>query len=485
MILRYKQMLQGSQTNNAYSIMTIMLLGGLIGILGAALMQNYLLLITVAAIPLVFVSLCVILRRPILMFYIAFSFCYFANVIARYTGVEGVSYLADNIVIGTIFFILITNYNLKELSEKSRNILIGSAIVWMIYSTLQLANPTAVAGAWASSRGVAFNGILFTVLTLVSVRNFQHVKSIIFLLSIFTMMAVGKALMQKYFGWDPFEQKWLNEGGARTHLIWSGPRYFSFFTDAGNFGSNMGFATVLFSIIGLYTKAWGLRIYYFIVAVFALYAMFMSGTRGAIAVPLVGFTAIAIFSRRSNLIISLGVLLVLIFMFFKFTYIGQSNQYIRRMRTAFVSGREDASFNVRLENQKLLAEYLKDKPFGVGLGLSGVENQKYSSILTTQIPHDSWLVKIWVETGAVGIVLYLLFICGAIFQASTRLMFKVRDPMVKFYLLAWLSGICGLLVSSYGNAFWGQFPTNIIVFTGLILAMNGEYFERKLIETGE
>lgn len=34
--------------------------------------------------------------------------------------------------------------------------------------------------------------------------------------------------MQKYIGFDSFETKWLNEGGATTHIIWSGVRYFSF-----------------------------------------------------------------------------------------------------------------------------------------------------------------------------------------------------------------------------------------------------------------
>ena len=70
----------------------------------------------------------------------------------------------------------------------------------------------------------------------------------------------------------------------------------------------------------------------------------------------------------------------------------------------------------------------------------------------------------------------------AIAQAAWRLMFKVKDVNIRYVLGAWLSGICGLLVSAYGNAFWGQFPTNIIVFTGLVAALNGEYFEKMLTD---
>lgn len=58
---------------------------------------------------------------------------------------------------------------------------------------------------------------------------------------------------------------------------------------------------------------------------------------------------------------------------------------------------------------KKLAEYLKYKPFGEGLGLGGVEARKYGSRLTTLIPHDSFYVKTWMETGIVGLVLFLSY----------------------------------------------------------------------------
>ena len=473
--------MQGSSYKyNGSIMMSLMLAGGLVGIILSVLIQNYILLLAITTIPLFLLLACYILKHPMTMYYLAFSLCYFAIAITKYFRIEGISYIVDGVVVFTIIFMLIFNNDIRELIEKTRNILLWSMIVWFIYSSFQLANSTAVAGAWVSSRGVALNGILLTILTLVSITNFKQVKTLIFILSIFTSLAIAKTFMQIYWGWDYAEIEWLNSGGAKTHLIATGIRYFSFFSDAGNFGSNMGFAIVLFSIVGFYTKKKSLRIYYIVVSLLSLYALFLSGTRGAIAVPIAGFSALAFFSRKIKLIIPLTMMLILSFMFFRYTYIGQSNQHIRRIRTAFVDGANDASFSVRLNNQKMLADYLQNKPFGVGLGLSGVENKQYANMLTTQIPHDSWYVKIWVETGIVGLVLYLLFIVGAILQAGKRLMLNVRDPMIKFYLLGWLCGIFGLLVSAYGNAFWGQFPTNIIVFSGLILAMNGKYFEKKL-----
>lgn len=85
---------------------------------------------------------------------------------------------------------------------------------------------------------------------------------------------------------------------------------------------------------------------------------------------------------------------ICIYTFFAFTYIGQGNAMIRRMRTTF-RPTEDASFNVRLDNQKKLAEYLRERPFGEGLGLGGVEAKRFAERTTTLIPHDSTYVKIW------------------------------------------------------------------------------------------
>lgn len=60
---------------------------------------------------------------------------------------------------------------------------------------------------------------------------------------------------------------------------------------------------------------------------------------------------------------------------FKFTTIGNNNYQINRMRTAFDS--DDASLNVRLQNQILFANYLKSRPIGGGVGHAGDRAQKF------------------------------------------------------------------------------------------------------------
>ena len=356
--------------------------------------------------------------------------------------------------------------------------------IWLLYCLAEIANPTGLLEAWLLSRSLILNGFLISlIISLVITKNGQ-VRWIITLLSIFSLGAALKAFAQKYIGFDYGELQWLNNGGALTHIIGYGTRYFSFFTDAGNFGSNMGCASLLFALMAIYVSKIGQRIYYFSVAIICLIAMFMSGTRGAMIVPIGGLMLFTLMSKNLKACILGGLSLIFLYVFFAFTTIGQSNVMIRRMRTAFTPS-EDASFNVRKENRQKLATYINTRPFGEGIGLSGVENQKISYRFTTSIPHDSFYVKIWVETGIVGAILFFGVYFISVFRAAWIVMFKVKDKELKGRLTALLCGIFGMLLSAYGNAFLGQFPTYIIVITGITLALKGEYFDKEISETNK
>lgn len=460
-------------------IFHIILFCGLSGITLSILTGNLILPIVIIVLPLLIAISIQTIKHPILMFYIIFILNYFILGLGRYMELSGFSFLMDIVMIIALILIVIHSVLLKNIDWKPvLNILTIGTTIWMIYCVAELANPSGMTEAWVLSRGLIVNGFLITILTSVYCSQFQLVKNILLLLSVFSLMAVAKSLQQKYFGFDFAETRWLNRGGALTHIIGTGIRYFSFFSDAGNFGSNMGAVGVIFGIAAFFIQNKFLKIYYLLVAIAGLYAMLLSGTRGAMIVPLGGLAMYTVISKNIKSMILGGLGLIIIYVFFAFTMIGQDNAQIRRMRTAFAPS-EDASFNVRKENQKLLATHLKNKPFGEGLGLSGVENQKISIRYTTLIPHDSWYVKIWVETGIVGIILYLGMLYTTIARGAYILMFKVRNLEVKGLLAALLCGITGLLLSAYGNAFWGQFPTHIIAFMGLSLVLKGEYFDRQ------
>jgi len=95
--------------------------------------------------------------------------------------------------------------------------------------------------------------------------------------------------MQKVWGVDSYEQAWLDGGAAITHVLFGKLRIFSFLSDAGQFGANQAYSAVVAGIVAMVEKDFRKKIFYIVVAVFGIYGMLLSGTRGAIAIPLAGF----------------------------------------------------------------------------------------------------------------------------------------------------------------------------------------------------
>jgi O-antigen ligase len=132
------------------------------------------------------------------------------------------------------------------------------------------------------------------------------------------------------------------------------------------------------------------------------------------------------------------------------------------MRSAF--NKNEPSLVVRFENQKRLAQYINQRPFGEGIGLSGVAAKRFDpDRITTNIPNDSWYVKVWVETGIVGLLVYLTIQFSILGRGIWLVLHRLKNKELKSYLTALLCGMFGMMVSSYGNAIWGQYPTCILM----------------------
>lgn len=290
------------------------------------------------------------------------------------------------------------------------------------------------------------------------------------------MLASLKGIEQNIFGVDRFEQVWLDAGAAQTHVLFGKLRIFSFLNDAGQFGANQAYSAVVAIILCLEEKDWRKRTFFIIVAVLGLYGMLLSGTRGAISIPLAGLGTYFILKKNKFVMFSGFVLLVVIFVFFKYTTIGQGNEQIRRMRTAFDPN--DGSLQVRLENQRILKAYLASRPFGGGLGQAGVKAKKYvPNGFLSNIATDSWYVMIWAEQGIVGLLLHLFILFYIVIKSGYRIMNRIRDPILKNQMSALLAGFVGVMVASYGNAVLGTFPTGVTIYISMALLLSSEKFD--------
>ncbi|MCX6222733.1 MAG: O-antigen ligase family protein [Bacteroidia bacterium] len=419
---------------------------------------------------------------PVIGIYTAVFFGFTLLGLARYVDLQ-VGLLMDGILFLT-FIALIFNkfYDKTEWKPAKKDITI-LAIIWFGYSLFELVNPESQSvAAWASSiRGISLYMLLIIVLTLILVDTNKKIDYIIYLWAGLSLLASIKGVAQHLWGVDRFEQAWLDAGAAQTHVLFGKLRIFSFLNDAGQFGANQAYSGVVALILFFEEKDWRKKTFFIIVALLGFYGMLLSGTRGAISIPIVGLGTYFILKKNKMVMLSGFIALVLIFVFFKFTSIGDGNEQIRRMRTAFDPN--DPSFQVRLENQRILKAYLVTRPFGGGLGQAGVKAKKYvPNGFLSNIATDSWYVLIWAEQGIVGLLLHLFILFYIVIKSGYLIMNRIRDPILKIKMSALLAGMAGVMVASYGNAVLGTFPTSITIYISMALLLNTEKFDTPLPE---
>jgi putative inorganic carbon (HCO3(-)) transporter len=343
-------------------------------------------------------------------------------------------------------------------------------IIWLSYTILEYFNPEAPhRPAWFYNvRSFSLSWFFIAIIVMVNPINRKDIRLYIITWLIWSFLAALWAFKQQYIRLEAAELRWLAEGGARTHILWGQLRSFSFYSDAGQFGSEMAGVTLICLILFFEGTSWINRIIYLLLAIILFWGFAVSGTRGALFVLLAGYPAY-LFLSRNPLNIARGILVAApILAFLMFTSIGDSNYQIYRIRTALHPS-EDASFLVRLENQQKLRNYLKDKPFGAGIGTSSGAGNRFSpNHFAAQIPTDSWYVQLWIETGIVGLTLYLLMLVGIILIGIYKI-WRLNDPGLTTLMIALLAELIGIAVVSYTNPILGQFPTSTIIFINSIL----------------
>ena len=295
-----------------------MLVGGVAVVAMAFLNYGLLAGTVVAAIPAALCILWVTLRNPALAMLGLFVINYFIMGLTRYAHDLPFGMILDALIFYNILIISLQAMMHRIEWKRASSGLTVVAAIWVAYCVLEVVNPesVSVSGWFSSVRSVAFYFFFIVVLTQLTMNEYKYLKYMLVIWSALTLIAVGKACIQKFFGFNAAENYWLFVlGGRSTHIIHSGVRYFSFFSDAANFGGSMGLSMVVFSISALYYRNPWMKIYLLLVAAAACYGMLISGTRSALAVPFVGYTAFIMMSRNIKVFV-LGVLLVIAAFFF-------------------------------------------------------------------------------------------------------------------------------------------------------------------------
>ncbi|MCK8495666.1 O-antigen ligase family protein [Spirosoma sp. RP8] len=374
----------------------------------------------------------------------------------------------DSTLMLTLLSVLL---NAKRMDWKQLRYPVYFALVfWLLYTILELLNPEApYRPAWFyHARAFSLNWFYMATIMLVMPIRKEDIRLIIKTWLIWSFLAALWGFKQQYIGLAEAEQRWLAEGNAKTHLLWGQLRTFSFYSDASQFGAEMASATLFSAIKFADEKRLVHKLIYLGLALVFFWAFAISGTRSAFFVLVAGFPSYLVLRRNMGMIVRGALVATPLLAILLFTHIGDSNYHIYRIRTALHPS-EDASFLVRLENQQKLRAYLKHLPFGAGIGTSADTGARFSpNHFAAQIPPDSWYVEIWIETGIVGLTLYLLMLATMIGYGTYKV-WQIKDPWLFKLMTILLANFIGITLMCYSNPTLSQFPTSTMLYIACIL----------------
>ena len=350
------------------------------------------------------------------------------------------------------------------------NLMLVGVLGWCAFCIIEVFNDTCGIGininAWFTGvRLMAFQLLYAVIVFALYINSPRRIYQLFFAWACCALFAVFWGWKQKTFGWTSGESYWLFvQDHQRQHMVNGITRYFGTFTDAANYGIHMAAAAVAFFIITITNKVRRHKLFFGIVGILCTWAMFQSGTRTAIFCMIAGFMVFLVLSKSARIIIPVSIVFGLFIGMLIFTDIGQGNNQIRRMRSAF--NKNDASANVRDINKAAISKYMKDAPWGIGIGIFERDIPAWNKFkIVSMIPPDSEYVFIWVRTGWIGVSWFLICNIIMFIGACWTVFFRIKNRSLMGIGAAWCSGFFALHLGGYANQILMQFP-NIVIFYG-------------------
>lgn len=375
--------------------------------------------------------------------------------------------------------------------ERCANLMLVMLIIWCSFCTLEVLNDSCGlginVGAWyAGARMMAFQLLYAFIIFSIYISSPKRLVSYLIVWGGLALFAVFWVWKQQHLGLTQMENAFLQGRGRTTHIINGGAtiRLFSIYSDAANYGIGIAATSVAFIISGITCKIKRLKYFFFFVGAACLWGMMPSGTRTATFCVIAGIATYVVLSKSFKIAVPVALFLGLAYFILAFTDIGNSNASIRRMRSGF--NKNDASANQRTINQAVMKKYLAEAPFGLGIGM-GYENvpanNKFRKLAT--IPPDSEYVFIWIHTGNVGIIVFLIttfiMFCGA----ARIVMFRLRNPSLRGIGAGLCCAFVAIQLGGYANQVLMQFPNCLIFYGGLSLVYTLPLMEDEWIKYEE
>lgn len=372
-----------------------------------------------------------------------------------------------------MLFLMLFALLLRQIGERNfsfaNNKLTPYMLIWVGYCLLNVFNPIAESQlAWVFTvRSVAILSLFFFI-GCYAFTSLEIIIRMLKLIIFMTFLSAVYGLKQEFIGFADWEMAWLMADEKRMQLIvqWSRIRVFGFFSDPTNYGMLLSYiATMCFVLM---TGPFRIlhKIMLGIGALAMLAAMAYGGSRTPfVLLPFGLFIFVLLKMDKRVMLVTILACAVAFGVVMK----GHNNAVLFRIQSAFIPKHSEDTMNVRFDSQRKIQPYIQTHPIGAGLGATGVWGKRFSPHTElSSFPPDSGLVRIAVELGWIGLILYSILLFK-ILQLSVYYYFRARNPKIKVIYLALVTVFFELTLASYPQEAIIILPTSINYY--LFLAM--------------
>lgn len=403
--------------------------------------------------------------------------------IKRYVGDVPIGVFLDASILAMLLGLLIKQTQKRDLTFLKHPLSIV-VLIWIAYSLFEGLNPypNSLIPWIYTVRHIAWLMMIYFV-GLYVFSEARHIRNLLKAWIVLASIGALYGLKQKIWGINSFEYEWIMADSEVFNLFYGVDtlRIFSFFSDPTVFGIMMA-ASALLCIPFIFQKnqiRWK-KIVLSLLTLSMVLAMIFSGTRTAFIIfPAGVFMMTAMYPKKEMMILSASILLIGIGLL----TIPTENTQITRFRTAFQPETSD-SFQLRVQNQAYIQPIIQEYPIGNGLGTTGIWGQRFApERLLSQFPPDSGYVRLAVEAGWIGLLLFCSFM-AAILWTGIRTYFAAKNPMQRRYALAFFGFLFTMILAHYPQQAITQLPNSIMFYLSMAIIIrigNVKWPEEKVI----
>jgi cell division protein FtsW (lipid II flippase) len=321
-------------------------------------------------------------------------------------------------------------------------------------------NPIASSrAAWFYVIRPAVGYLLLFFLAMSAIKNKSQLNALLFTLISFNTLSALWGIYQFFFGYFDWEMAHILRADA-VHLVFNDGRWRSIGSvgSPAQYGILMAFTgSICFMMVGGF-KSWPTKVFLLLTGSAAILALVYSGTRSAFVIPAFFFFIWVILSGKKRWY---GVMVVPIIGLFILANIETSIYQLQRIQTIF-NASEDASYQVRAKNRAFITPWIIKHPIGGGLGSTGVWGMRFSPYtMLANFPPDSGLIRVAVELGWVGLILFLN-LYGQTIWTGFKSYRKMKDKELRVITAGITCGVAAILPVEWGQEVVGVYPISIL-----------------------